>query len=81
LKPRPRWRVLATCAVEEKPNPRGAGMAARTAKICRRCHHLMVTVTNMAPNGRDPGLVAWYCEYCGAADSDLIYPTLSERLA
>ena len=36
---------------------------------------------NLAPNGSNPGLVTWYCEYCGAADSDLIYPTLSERLA
>ena len=33
----------------------------------------MVTVTNVAPNGRDPGLVVWYCEQCGAADSDLVY--------
>jgi RNase P subunit RPR2 len=48
-------------------------MAAPSGRLCKRCRHEMVTVTNVAPNGRDPGLVVWYCEQCGAADSDLVY--------
>jgi len=35
----------------------------------------MQTVAEIAATGRDPGLVAFLCTYCGAADSVLIYPT------
>ena len=42
-------------------------------KICRKCHTPMELVTEMAPDGYRPGLAAWYCAHCGAADSDLIY--------
>ena len=34
----------------------------------------MRTVAEIAPIGRDPGLAALHCTYCGAADSVLIYP-------
>ena len=34
----------------------------------------MRTVAEIAPIGRDPGLAAFHCTYCGAADSVLIYP-------
>ena len=37
----------------------------------------MQTVTHLAPNGRTPGLITWYCEHCSAADSELIYPPVS----
>jgi hypothetical protein len=33
----------------------------------------MELVTEMAPDGYRPGLAAWYCPHCGAADSDLIH--------
>jgi hypothetical protein len=81
LNPRPRLRVLVTYAVGREPSLKGTRMAPRTAKICKRCNHPMETVTNVAPNGSNPGLVTWYCDYCGAADSDLIYSKLSGRLA
>ena len=35
----------------------------------------MQTVAEIAAIGRDPGLVAFLCTYCGAAHSVLIYPT------
>ena len=41
---------------------------------CRRCGRRMRTVAEIAPIGRDPGLAAFHCTYCGAADSVLIYP-------
>jgi len=34
----------------------------------------MRTVAEIAATGRDPGLAAFLCTYCGAADSVLIYP-------
>jgi len=42
---------------------------------CRRCGRRMRTVAEIAPIGRDPGLAAFLCTYCGAADSVLIYPS------
>jgi len=48
-------------------------MATPSKRLCKQCKHKMATVTNVAPNGHDPGLVVWYCEQCGAADSDLVY--------
>jgi hypothetical protein len=36
----------------------------------------MRTVAEIAATGRDPGLVALLCTYCGAADSVLIYPNI-----
>ena len=35
----------------------------------------MRTVAEIAATGRDPGLAAFHCTYCGAADSVLIYPS------
>ena len=34
----------------------------------------MRTVAEITATGRDPGLAAFLCTYCGAADSVLIYP-------
>jgi hypothetical protein len=39
----------------------------------------MRTVAEIAATGRDPGLAAFLCTYCGAADSVLIYPTNEGR--
>jgi hypothetical protein len=46
-----------------------------TGRTCRRCHQPTETVTNVAPNRRDPGFVAWLCPSCNAADSELVYST------
>ena len=35
----------------------------------------MQTVAEIAATGRDPGLVAFLCTYCGATDSALTYRT------
>ena len=34
----------------------------------------MREVAEIIPNGSDPGLVAFVCTYCGAADSAIVYP-------
>jgi hypothetical protein len=41
---------------------------------CRRCQRAMREVAEIIPNGSDPGLVAFVCTYCGAADSAIMYP-------
>jgi hypothetical protein len=33
----------------------------------------METVTNVAPNRRDPSFIAWFCPSCNAVDSELVY--------
>jgi hypothetical protein len=42
--------------------------------VCKRCGRKMDSVAEIAPRGRDPGLLALICEACGAADSVLVYP-------
>jgi hypothetical protein len=39
----------------------------------------MRTVAEIASFGRDPGLVAFLCTECGAADSILVYPANKNR--
>ena len=34
----------------------------------------MREVAEITPIGSDPGLVAFVCTYCGAADSAIVYP-------
>ena len=34
----------------------------------------MRKVAEITPIGSDPGLVAFVCTYCGAADSAIVYP-------
>jgi len=34
----------------------------------------MREVAEITPIGSDPGLVAFVCAYCGAADSAIVYP-------
>jgi hypothetical protein len=41
---------------------------------CRRCGRGMEQVAEIAPFGREPGLVAFLCSDCGATESTLIYP-------
>src|SRR5215471_6501702 len=35
---------------------------------CKRCRRAMREVAEITPIGSDPGLVAFVCTYCGAAD-------------
>jgi hypothetical protein len=48
-------------------------MDGTTDAPCKRCGHTVERVTAVAPNQRDPGIVAWVCPACGAADSVLVY--------
>jgi hypothetical protein len=40
---------------------------------CRRCRRAMREVAEIIPIGSDPGLVAFVCTNCGAADSAIVY--------
>jgi hypothetical protein len=51
----------------------GKGMTSPQAN-CRRCRRVMREVAEITPIGSDPGLVAFVCSYCGAADSAILYP-------
>jgi hypothetical protein len=42
--------------------------------VCGRCRHKMQMVASIEPSGCDPGLVAFVCAECDAADSTLVYP-------
>jgi hypothetical protein len=42
--------------------------------LCKRCGNGMEKVAEIAPFGREPGLVAFLCSECGATDSTLIQP-------
>jgi hypothetical protein len=39
----------------------------------------MTSVAEIAPIGRDPGLVVLVCTDCGTTDSELIYPVQKPR--
>lgn len=54
-------------------------MKAAFEKTCKRCRHPMETVTHVAPNRGDPGLIVWYCPNCNAADSELVYAMMTGR--
>jgi hypothetical protein len=42
-------------------------------RACKRCGHPMSGVAEIAPFAGGPGLVAFICTDCGAADSVLIH--------
>jgi hypothetical protein len=48
-------------------------------RACKRCGHPMSNVAEIAPFGGDPGLVAFMCADCGAADSVVIYARTEVR--
>jgi hypothetical protein len=41
----------------------------------------MQMIATIEPSGRDPGLVAFVCAECDAADSTLVYPVNRTREA
>jgi hypothetical protein len=43
-------------------------------KACPRCGSNMQQVAEVPPLNGSPGLLAWLCQECGAADSELISP-------
>lgn len=50
-------------------------MPSENAHACPRCGRDMKTVATIPPVGHQtPGLVAFLCSYCGAAESELIEP-------
>src|SRR5262249_38197550 len=52
----------------------GVGSNTIQSANCRRCRRPMREVAEITPIGSDPGLVAFVCAYCGAADSAIVYP-------
>jgi len=55
----------------------GSGSADGTMKLvnqaaCRKCGRGMRMIAEIAPFGNGPGLVAFLCMECGAADSVLL---------
>jgi len=46
---------------------------------CKRCGGGMERVAEIAPFGRNPGLVAFLCSDCGATESTLIQPVNRTR--
>jgi hypothetical protein len=54
-------------------------MNIATHPRCKRCRRYMTSVAEIAPIGRDPGLVVLVCTDCGTTDSELIYPVQKPR--
>ena len=69
--------------VSRIPGKAGGGLDMRLAHrvVCGRCRHTMQMVANIEPSGRDPGLAAFVCAECDAADSILVYPVNRTREA
>ena len=47
--------------------------------LCKRCGNAMEAVAEIAPFGREPGLIAFLCSECGATESALIEPANRTR--
>jgi hypothetical protein len=47
---------------------------------CKRCSRTMQEVANIPPRGAEPGLRAFICSNCGAADSVLVHSGSPVRL-
>ncbi len=50
-------------------------MRFQNQAVCKRCNKGMEAVATIAPMSGGPGLVAFMCQKCGAAQSILIHPT------
>jgi hypothetical protein len=48
---------------------------------CKHCRRRMASVTEIAPIGRDPGLIVLVCTGCGTADSVLVHPLQNPKKA
>jgi transcription elongation factor Elf1 len=46
---------------------------------CKRCGHTVEVVTSVMPMGGNPGVFAWVCPRCGAADSVLVPAPIRRR--
>src|SRR5262245_36288360 len=58
---------------------KGQRMKFQNQAICRRCNRPMESVATIPPVGRSPGLIAFLCSGCGAADSVLVDPAKEGR--
>jgi transposase-like protein len=56
-----------------------AMMMSNNNKVCPRCGARMELVAEAPAINGSPGLVAWLCQQCGAADSALVFPRSSKR--
>jgi len=63
------------------PGKAGGGLDMRLAHqvVCGRCRHKIQMVATLEPYRRDPGLVAFVCAECDAADSILVCPVNRTR--